>query len=1139
MRSAIVTVLVLLLFSAVSSAEVTEIILEVDYPRLSIDAAGFTRVDIDGYRSTADPGHPALPARSVPVLLPPGHAVVSLEVEPFELVELPGSHVVFPAQKKYPPSYAGPREFIQPDPAVYAQALLPESIGTARTLQHKRGFAVLPVMVRPVVYLPGPGTLSYAPVITIRVTTRPAVNASQIRGIAADFRAVQSLVINPRMLDLYPVKKNPVFQDSQYVIITNQALSECTGTNTLATLAQEKSDRGISTLIKTTGEIYGEYAGADDAEKIRNFIKDMYANHGTEYVLLAGDADLSVVGGETEPVIVPVRGLWGDIDYGGVEENLPSDIYYACLDGDFNADLDGVYGEPTDDPDLLAEVIVGRAPVDSCQEVENFVKKTLAYRGSTDAYLKNVWMAGEYIGPGSYGKMYLEQLHQGAQDGGILTRGFIENPFFEVDTLYDMDLCERDCWGAIEMLAILNGDAHIVNHSGHSYTNYNMRLSTDEIDAGMSNTKYFFQITSGCYPGSFDNRLDPLQGGGQTQAQDSFTEHLIVGEHGAFAAVSCSRYGVGSLMERLFWDSAFGQGIKDLGKMHTRARDVTSGWVESNYERWALYGMNYFGDPELPLHMSASADPLMGVPVNPLWFMAVQGGDDPADQVFVVRNDGGGTLDWTVTSDQPWLTASPAFGAAPGEVTVSVDASGLPLGTSEAVLTFSSPDAVNSPQTVVIYAYVATVPRVDAPHTWQSPQVDGVISADEYAGAGFLDIGLVAPGRTSAKLTHDGEKLYILISSFDDTDVDPGDVVMVVFDNDNDDQWPDQPGDEGLYQLMADGTQYFVPYYQDGKLGNYDMSPAGVEIAFGMNGSLQRVLEMSFDFSESHLKVNQGEPLGMYLIYFDQDGADYPLTGIWPPTGTALEACEFFGTVDLGLPSDAITVTPSSLVFSGESGGSATGSQTVTIDATTAAPLDLTFQSSAGWLQLSAQTGTTPMTLDVQADPADLQTGIYEDTITIIAPQAQNSPLEIPVRFEVAEPAPVFSIDPPSLSFSMTAEGALPQGENLTITNTGGGTLEWTALPAGDWYELSEATGSAPSTVTVTPVTALPPGSHTSLILFHAQGAQPAQASVSITIEKTEPKDTGGCSTGGHGGCCLSIFLLLISLLRIRRSGAV
>ena len=62
MRFAIAMGLFLLLFSAVSQAEVTEITLEVDYPEISVDDQGFTRVEIEGYQSLGDPGTPALPA---------------------------------------------------------------------------------------------------------------------------------------------------------------------------------------------------------------------------------------------------------------------------------------------------------------------------------------------------------------------------------------------------------------------------------------------------------------------------------------------------------------------------------------------------------------------------------------------------------------------------------------------------------------------------------------------------------------------------------------------------------------------------------------------------------------------------------------------------------------------------------------------------------------------------------------------------------------------------------------------------------------------------------------------------------------------------------------------------------------------
>lgn len=69
---------------------------------------------------------------------------------------------------------------------------------------------------------------------------------------------------------------------------------------------------------------------------------------------------------ESEGGIIPARGLkCGD------DNNIPADLYYACLDGTFDNNENGIYGEVADaepgklDIDLLAEVCVGRAPVDS------------------------------------------------------------------------------------------------------------------------------------------------------------------------------------------------------------------------------------------------------------------------------------------------------------------------------------------------------------------------------------------------------------------------------------------------------------------------------------------------------------------------------------------------------------------------------------------------------------------------------------------------------------------------------------------------------------------------------------------------------------------------------------------------------
>ena len=71
---------------------------------------------------------------------------------------------------------------------------------------------------------------------------------------------------------------------------------------------------------------------------------------------------MGVVGGD--PAVVPVRGVY--VQAGGVTEtDLPTDEYYACLNGPWNGNGDSNWGEANDgagggDIDLTAQVYVGR-----------------------------------------------------------------------------------------------------------------------------------------------------------------------------------------------------------------------------------------------------------------------------------------------------------------------------------------------------------------------------------------------------------------------------------------------------------------------------------------------------------------------------------------------------------------------------------------------------------------------------------------------------------------------------------------------------------------------------------------------------------------------------------------------------------
>lgn len=84
-------------------------------------------------------------------------------------------------------------------------------------------------------------------------------------------------------------------------------------------------------------------------------------------------------------------------------------------------------------------------------------------------------------------------------------------------------------------------------------------------------------------------------------------------------------------------------------------------------------------------------------------FRSVNGGKTTPSQTLVISGIGDGTFDWNVTGDTPWLNLSQSSGTGAGTVTVSVDASGLAVGSYRGTITITSTGATNSPQTAAVY----------------------------------------------------------------------------------------------------------------------------------------------------------------------------------------------------------------------------------------------------------------------------------------------------------------------------------------------------------------------------------------------------------------------------------------------------
>ncbi|MCD6474279.1 MAG: hypothetical protein J7K47_05185, partial [Thermoplasmata archaeon] len=198
-----------------------------------------------------------------------------------------------------------------------------------------------------------------------------------------------------------------------------------------------------------TATIYGTFADKENDYSYVFNITDATDPASCYYIIWGGpDAiEETAITNWTFPPVnesgVPARSLYVDAGWGETTY-MPSDIYYACLDGNFNYDQDYEWGEPNDGPgggdvDLLAEVYVGRAPVDNATDVANFVRKTLAYENTNDQYLKNVTLAGEYLGfggVGDWGGNYMDELIDGSSSNNYTTVG-IPSAYYNIQSLYD------------------------------------------------------------------------------------------------------------------------------------------------------------------------------------------------------------------------------------------------------------------------------------------------------------------------------------------------------------------------------------------------------------------------------------------------------------------------------------------------------------------------------------------------------------------------------------------------------------------------------------------------------------------------------------------------------------------------------
>lgn len=200
----------------------------------------------------------------------------------------------------------------------------------------------------------------------------------------------------------------------------------------------------------------------------------------------------------------------------------------------------------------------------------------------------------------------------------------------------------------------------------------------------------------------------------------------------------------------------------------------------------------------------------------------------------------------------------------------------------------------------------------------------------------------------------------------------------------------------------------------------------------------------------------------------------------------------------------AIGFSPTSMGFTATQGGAAPASQALTISNTGGGTVSWTVSDDATWLTPSPTSGTGSGFSMINISTTGLAAGTYSATVTINASGATNTPRTIPVTLTITAAAmPTISRTPSALTFTATQGGANPANQTVTITNSGTGTLSWTASDNAAWLTVTPTSGTNSGAITTSVnASGLSAGTYAATITIASTGATntPQTLAVSLTV---------------------------------------
>ncbi len=614
------------------------------------DPAGVAVEWAGGDGPTGLPGHPELPCKQVLVRLPAGKEVRRL-TSTVEEHEWEGVFHIRPVQPQVPPGEGVP-DFVAPDAILYGQSdPYPGESVQMGEVQVLRGERFVGLTLYPVRYEPAIGRLRMATRLSVNLELRdvaspldvPAFRRTALSSSMVDGLIRRRVVTVGEEMDSAPVAEVSAEGESEmdYLLVTR-----ATHVEAFRQLAEHRAHyNGWRVKVESIEDIEAQYEGVDVQSKIRNRVLEACRGNGLTYLVLGGD-----------DTVVPVRRC--RVSNGGyVEMQMPTDLYYAGLDGTWDENGNGVYGEADydgylDEGDLMPDVLVGRIPVRTPEEAEAYIQKVIAFETTgrpPSSFFTQALCVGRRLWNGYSGDQRPADLcgdglsefraHSVVSDAEIWLRRLHRDRirprwpppvqwslFADTVTSWDSGVAGDYVLNAARLGDRLNEGwafIHVLTHGNEKV--WELREgSFDDASAESLTGLVAVVVSEACHTGAFDSAADPC-----------LAEALLRNPAGgALAVVGSSRYGWGlpysyyggasSDFANEFYGHLFSSPLARLGDVfaqHKAGRSSYSGY--NGADRWIQFGLNLLGDPGLTLPLSPASVEL----VQPVEGAEVKGGD--------------------------------------------------------------------------------------------------------------------------------------------------------------------------------------------------------------------------------------------------------------------------------------------------------------------------------------------------------------------------------------------------------------------------------------------------------------------------------------------------------------------------------